>query len=127
MSTKQRLLVALVIVTAEGDTVLIGPGECTELVPSYIPGYARDVDVCAYVRVSNLTIIGAGVGQTVLGSTSPQGNGLTFSPKCMVWLDGNERNMSGITFRICHEGIHVINGPVFVDDCAFVGNAGYGI
>jgi hypothetical protein len=157
LSAKQRLLVALVIVVAgqsasaatitvrkdgtgdytqvqpaldaaaEGDTVLIGPGEYTELIPSYIPGYAWDVDVCAYVRVSNLTIIGAGVGQTVLGPTIPQGSRITFSPKCMVWLDGNERHVSGITFRNCYDGIHVIDGPVFVDACAFVDNAGFGI
>jgi hypothetical protein len=36
---------------ASGDTVLIGPGEFTELIPSYIPGYAWDVEICAYVRV----------------------------------------------------------------------------
>ena len=76
---------------ASGDTVLIGPGEFTELIPSYIPGYAWDVDVCAYVRVPNLTIIGAGAGQTILGPTSYIGSKQTFSPKCMVWLDGNDR------------------------------------
>ena len=36
---------------ASGDTVLIGPGEFTELIPSYIYGYADDVDAgCRFVR-----------------------------------------------------------------------------
>lgn len=112
---------------ASGDTVLIGPGEFTELTPSYIPGYAWDVEVCAYVRVPNLTIIGAGAGQTVLGPTSYLGSTQTFSPKAMVWLEGSERNISGITFRNCYDGIHATNGPIFVEDCEFDGNGGYGI
>ncbi len=55
---------------ASGDTLRIGPGEFTTMIPSYIPGYAWDVDVCAYVHVPTLTIIGAGQGQTVLFPTS---------------------------------------------------------
>jgi hypothetical protein len=112
---------------ASGDTVLIGPGEFTELIPSYIPGYAWDVEVCAYVRVPNLTIIGAGIGQTIFGPTSYFGSTQTFSPKCMVWLEGNERIIEGITFRNCYEGIHVTNGPVFIDDCEFQNNGRFGI
>ncbi len=112
---------------ASGDTLLIGPGHFTKLIPSYIPGYAWDVDVCAYVHVPTLTIIGAGVGQTVLGPEVYPGGGTTFSPKCLVWLAGSERHIQGITFRNCYEGIHVTNGPVYVEDCEFLGNAGYGI
>lgn len=113
---------------ASGDTLLIGPGEFTQLNPSYIPGYAWDVDVCAYVHVPALTIIGAGAGATVLGPTAyPGGGGLTFSPKCLVWLEGSERYIQGITFRNCYDGIHVTNGPVFIKDCEFVGNRGVGI
>lgn len=111
-----------------GDTLLIGPGEFTQLIPSYIPGYAWDVDVCAYVHVPALTIIGAGAGLTVLGPTAyPGGGGLTFSPKCLVWLEGSERYIQGITFRNCYEGIHVTNGPVFIEDCEFLDNRGYGV
>lgn len=112
---------------ASGDTVLIGPGEFTELIPSYIPGYAWDVEVCAFVRVPNLTIIGAGEGQTVLGPTSYNGSTQTFSPKCMVWLDGNERFVEGITFRNCYDGMHIVEGPLFVDHCEFLNNGGFGI
>lgn len=112
---------------ASGDTVLIGPGEFTELIPSYIPGYAWDVEVCAYVHVPNLTIIGVGAGQTILGPISYPGDSIQFSPKCMVWLEGNERIIEGITFRNCYDGIHVTNGPVFIDSCEFLNNAGYGI
>jgi hypothetical protein len=112
---------------ASGDTVLIGPGEFTELIPSYIPGYAWDVEICAYVHVPNLTIIGAGAGQTILGPATYQGTTQTYSPKCMVWLEGSERIVEGITFRNCYEGIHATNGPVYVDDCEFRNNGGFGI
>ncbi|MCK9997147.1 MAG: right-handed parallel beta-helix repeat-containing protein [Candidatus Krumholzibacteria bacterium] len=112
---------------ASGDTVRIGPGEFTELIPSYIPGYAWDVEVCAYVRVPNLTIIGAGAGQTILGPTTYRGSTQTFSPKCMVWLEGNDRIVEGITFRNCYEGIHATHGPVFIDDCEFRDNGGLGV
>ena len=112
---------------ASGDTVLIGPGEFTELIPSYIPGYGYEVEVCAYVRVPNLTIIGAGAGQTILGPTTYQGSQQTFSPKCMVWLDGNDRFVEGITFRNCYEGMHIVEGPLFVEACEFRNNGGRGI
>ena len=107
---------------ASGDTVLIGPGEYTTLNPSYIPGYAWDVDVGAYVRVPDLTLIGAGAGLTVIGPTSYQGDSQTFSPKALVWLEGDLRRIEGITFRNCYEGIHAIDGPIFVEGCSFENN-----
>ncbi|MFH2054292.1 MAG: hypothetical protein ABIK96_17705, partial [bacterium] len=100
---------------ASGDTLLIGHGEFTQLIPSYIPGYAWEVDVCAYVHVPALTIIGAGASQTILGPTTYFGSRATFSPKCLVWLEGSERYIQGITFRNCYDGIHVTNGPVFIE------------
>ena len=112
---------------ASGDTILIGPGEFTALIPSYIPGYAWDVEVCAFVHVPNLTIIGAGPDQTILGPSTYQGSSQTYSPKCLVWLEGVERIVEGITFRNCYDGIHATNGPVFVDDCKFINNGGFGI
>lgn len=112
---------------ASGDTVMIGPGEFTELVPSYIPGLAWDVEVCAYVRVPNLTIIGAGIGQTILGPATYQGSNQTYSPKGMVWLDGNDRFIEGITIRNCYEGMHIVEGPLYVENCEFIDYGGYGI
>ncbi|MFH2052780.1 MAG: right-handed parallel beta-helix repeat-containing protein, partial [bacterium] len=48
-------------------------------------------------------------------------------PKCLVWLEGSERYIQGITFRNCYDGIHVTNGPVFIENCEFVDNGGYGV
>jgi hypothetical protein len=45
----------------------------------------------------------------------------------MVWLNGNERIVEGITFRNCYDGMHIFRGALFVDNCEFLNNGGYGI
>ena len=54
---------------AAGDTIDIGPGEYTEF-EVVQPGYwGFNVEIYAYVTVDNLTIIGAGADQTIIGPT----------------------------------------------------------
>lgn len=108
---------------ASGDTLLIGPGVYQDFNPSYIPGYAWDVDVFAYVHVAELTIIGAGSDETVIGPSSYQGDSQTYSPKGLVWLAGTELRVSGLTLRNSYEGIHAINAPIIVDNCRFENNS----
>jgi pectin methylesterase-like acyl-CoA thioesterase len=62
-----------------GDTILIGPGRYTEYQTMRLPGWSWDVDVYAYVPVPEITLIGAGREETVIGPlvadfghTSPQ-------------------------------------------------------
>lgn len=107
---------------AAGDTLLIGPGVFEDFSPSYIPGYAWDVDIYAYVHVAELTIIGAGSDVTVIGPSSYQGSAQTYSPKGLVWLEGIELRVSGLTLRNCYDGIHATNAPIIVDDCRFENN-----
>ena len=109
-------------VCASGDTLLIGPGVYMDSNPSYIPGYAWDVDVFAYVHVDELTIIGSGPDQTVIGPTTYQDDNHTYSPKGLVWLEGSELRVSGLTLRNCYDGIHATNAPIVVDDCRFEEN-----
>ena len=55
---------------ADGDTILIGPGEFTETRSVQIPGWPTDVLTHGDVLVRRLTIIGAGEGVTVIGPVS---------------------------------------------------------
>lgn len=107
---------------ASGDTIQIGPGEYTESAPSYIPGYSWDVDVFAFVRVADLTIIGAGESETFIGPTVYSGSPDTFSPKGVVWLEGTALRVSGVTIRNCYDGIHATGAPILVQDCRFLEN-----
>ncbi len=109
-------------VVASGDTLLIGPGVYLDSVPSEIGGYAWDVDVFAFVRVAELTIIGAGADETVIGPSEPEGTTGTYSPKCLVWETGTSLHLRGITFRNCYDGIFAENAPIFVTDCRFIDN-----
>jgi hypothetical protein len=43
---------------ADGDTILIGPGEYTESTTVRLPGWAYDIRSYAHLRCDNLTIIG---------------------------------------------------------------------
>lgn len=107
---------------AAGDTVLIGPGEYTELIPSYIPGYAWDVGVAAYVRVSELTIIGAGMDETILGPPTFQADYEKYSPKSLVCASWAALRVSGVSFRNCYDGVFCDNGYLEISDCRFQEN-----
>ena len=111
---------------ASGDTVLIGTGEFTEYSMVRIPGYSWDVAVFAYSELPYLTIIGAGAEQTFIGPAVPMLNYDTYSAKCLVWNNGTELHLRGVTLRNCYDGLHVPRGSLQVDDCVFVGHA-YGI
>ncbi len=108
---------------ASGDTLLIGPGVYLDSVPSEISGYAWDVDVFAFVRVKELTIIGAGSNETIIGPMDYEGSTSTYSPKCLAWQDGTSLHLSGLTLRNCYEGIWAENSPIFVTDCRFLDNS----
>ncbi len=107
---------------ASGDTLLIGPGEYTASNPTYIPGYAWDVDVFGFISVDELTIIGAGVNETVIGPLSYEGSSSTYSPKGLVWLEGTVLRIQALSMRNCYDGIHATNAPIYIEDCAFLDN-----
>ncbi len=107
---------------ASGDTLLVGPGDYAVSNSSYIPGYSWDVDVFAYVRVPELTIIGAGSSETIIGPKEYIGSTATYDPKGIVWLEGTELRLSGVTIQNCYEGMHATNAPIVIDDCRFVNN-----
>lgn len=108
---------------ASGDTILIGPGEFTEYSMVRLDGYAWDVVVFAYSELANLTIIGAGAEQTIIGPTVPMLDYSTYSAKCLVWINGTELTLRGVTIRNCYEGLHVPQGSLDVEGCRFLGHA----
>jgi hypothetical protein len=111
---------------ATGDTILIGPGDYTEYSMVRLEGYAWDVAVFAYSELPDLTIIGAGAEQTVIGPAVPMLDYSTYSAKCLVWINGAELHLHGVTIRNCYEGLHAAGGSIDVDGCKFHGHQ-YGI
>lgn len=108
---------------ASGDTILIGPGEYTEYSMVRIPGYAWDVAVFGYSELPNLTIIGAGAGQTIIGPTAPMRDSSTYSAKGLVWVGGTELYLHGVAVKNCYEGLHVPRGTLNVAGCVFEDNS----
>lgn len=108
---------------ATGDTVLIGPGEYTEYSMVRLEGYAWDVVVFAYSELPNLTIIGAGAEQTIIGPAVPMLDYSTYSAKCLVWINGTELHVRGVTLRNCYDGLHAAGGSLDVEGCRFLGHA----
>lgn len=102
---------------ASGDTVLIGPGEYTEWTIERLPGYAWDVKTFGRVKCQNLTLIGAGMNETILGPVTSECVYATFSPKCIVYEFGaGNLNVSDLTVRNSYEGISLA-GTLHMDRC----------
>ena len=101
---------------ADGDTILIGPGEFTETRSVQIPGWPTDVLTHGDVLVRRLTIIGAGEGVTVIGPVSypsditPGHHGLS-----MTRMD-HELYISDLTIRNCFSGLY-FEGSFTVQRC----------
>jgi hypothetical protein len=84
---------------ADGDTILIGPGEFTETRSVQIPGWPFDVLTHGDVLVRRLTIIGAGEGVTVIGPVSlPSDGALGHHGLSMMRMD-HELYISDLTIR----------------------------
>lgn len=106
-------------VAATGDTVLIGPGEYLERFQ--IPGDTIGMEAYAYVPVSEITIIGAGSGQTLIGPQTYMGawNGLP-SPIAIKGARGGVNGtvrVSGVTLRNCLAGLS-LTGMLYMDACS---------
>jgi hypothetical protein len=110
---------------AEGDTVLVGPGEYTEYTLVRLPGATEDLEVYGHVQVRELTIIGSGMGVTVIGPVqyvwtftgNPQGLRLAGSD--------HDLHLSDLTIRNCYSGVSV-GGTVSAQRCE-LGSCDFGI
>ena len=101
---------------------ILGPGEYLDSNPTQIPNYPWVIEVFGYIPVAELTIIGSGMDETVIGPMVYEGNSSDFSPKGLVWVYGSSLHMSDLTIRNCYDGFHTVNAPVFFDSCRFLNN-----
>lgn len=105
---------------ADGDTILIGPGEYTEATTVRLPGSAYDIRSYADVRCGNLTIIGAGAEATVIGPTSYLGNAATGDPAGLSYGGGGTLHISDIGIR--HSYTAFVVGVLYLDRCCLSDN-----
>lgn len=102
---------------ADGDTILIGPGEYPEHATMRLPEWNGDIESFANVTVDDLTIIGSGANETIIGPTEYLGG----SWKLITYNGGGDLTISGLCLRNGAHGVYVA-GRLFLDDCAFVEN-----
>lgn len=106
---------------ADGDSVLIGPGEFTEMPWVRLPGDSWDVQACGYITANNLTIIGAGADQTFIGPTVYSGNNNLYSPKAFVYWGSGNLSLRDLTVRNCYDGVYV-KGTLFMEQSSCLNN-----
>lgn len=105
---------------AAGDTVVIGPGEYTEWTMERLAGYNWDVKTFGRVKCQNLTLIGSGADETIIGPTTYEGTTSTFSPKCIAYdLRSGDLYVRDLTVRNCYEGVS-LGGTLHMDRCRVV-------
>lgn len=107
---------------ADGDTILIGPGEYAEATSVRLPGWAYNIESYAHLRCDNLTIIGAGADITVIGPATFQGNDETGGPAGLSYsVGGGVLHMSDIGIRHCYAMF--VEGILYADRCKFANNS----
>ncbi|MFH2051478.1 MAG: right-handed parallel beta-helix repeat-containing protein [bacterium] len=107
---------------ASGDTILVGPGEYTEMFPVQYPGYPWEVDVAGNITVPELTIIGAGPAVTIIGQPTQIIDYSHYSPLALGWLGGGSCKVEDLTLRNSYDGFQAADGSVFVENCEFSEN-----
>lgn len=100
---------------ADGDTVLIGPGEYTEATMVRLPDSVYEIQSYADVRCDNLTIIGAGAESTVIGPTTYLGNRATGEPAGLSYGGGGMLYVSDVGIR--HTYTTFVLGILHMDRC----------
>jgi hypothetical protein len=109
-------------VAASGDTVLVGPGEYTESSMVRLNGHGFDSEIFGHVRANNVTLIGAGMGVTIIGPETYYGSPSHDTPKCIAKdAEGGWTCISDLTLRNCYLGMYV-DGVLHVDRCEILDN-----
>ena len=108
---------------AAGDTILIAAGVYPEVQIAETPG--GPIAFVGRVEVDDLTVIGAGPDDVILGPEVPAAD-LEIGPGgFQTSVDGNVR-VRGVTVRNLRAGVWGNGAWVEVEDCRFVGNF-YGV
>lgn len=111
--------------SAPGDTILIGPGEYTETHEIQIPEWPSPTDACVYVTVENLTFIGVGADQVIIGPEEYYP--AYFGPIGLCGADLNDQwRVEGVTIQNVRDGMYV-EGALEAIRCRFINNEVHGI
>lgn len=115
------VLYLAVSAAADGDTILIGPGEYKDTVSVLLPDWGTYVLTHGDVLVQSLTIIGAGEGVTVIGPSTYSWDG-TYGPHglSMTRMD-HQLYISDLTIRNCYSGLY-FKGALTVERCELRNN-----
>ncbi len=105
---------------ADGDTILIGPGEYTEATTVRLPGWAYDIQSYAHLRCDNLTIVGAGADLTVIGPPTYQANSDGNPASLSYSVGGGTLHISDVGLR--HSYAMFVLGIVYMERCHFTNN-----
>lgn len=109
-------------VAASGDTVMVGPGEYTESSMVRLGANGFDQEVFGRIAAANVTLIGAGVGVTIIGPAVYSGNPGGLTPVCIAMDAGSGwLSISEVTLRHCYVGLHV-EGTLHADHCEMIDN-----
>jgi len=107
-------------VAAEGDTIRIGPGRYTETRPFETPAWTDDAYVG--IRVDNLTLIGAGPEDTIIGPEEDYVHNPPANPRGIIAVDGLSGSVSDMWIENVAFGIYWFEGDVItIDGCAVSG------
>lgn len=104
---------------ADGDTILIGPGEYTESTTIRPPGWAYDIQSYADLRCDDLTIIGAGMDATVIGPATYLANA-DGDPAGLSYGGRGTLHISDVGIR--HSYAMYVIGYLFMERCHFTNN-----
>jgi len=110
--------------TVEGDTVSIGPGRYLESGLYVLPGGERPDRVFAYVRTASLTMVGSGMGETVIGPESYDIDPEYYTYGIVSGNAGGILTLMGVTVVNCFAGItsRGDSQDVEISNCGFQGN-----
>lgn len=107
--------------SAAGDTIRIGPGRFDQLHPCVAPAWTEDAIVA--VVQDNLTFIGSGVDQTILGMVDPYWWGSS-APKGFCSVDSYSAIIKDMTIENIKTGIYWWRGVLTVENCILRGSHG---
>lgn len=104
--------------SANGDTILIGPGRFDTFHPCVAPAWTEQTVI--WITKDNLTLLGSGQGVTVIGPATyyaPLGR----DPKGICSIDGKAASISGLSIENIDTGIYWWRGSLLLEDCTISG------
>ncbi len=105
--------------SADGDTILIGPGRFDQLHPCVAPAWTEDAIVA--VVQDNLTFIGSGANLTVIGMTEYYGSDFD-APKGFCSVESYSATIKDLTIENIETGIYWWRGVLSVENCVIRGS-----